>query len=99
MVQRAKADDGLEGTLKVTEADVWADFERALKAEPLLVNPGPEWRSKSDLYTYFTQKHGISRSSVDELVNAAITDGMIEKRRGKRGREKARSLYRVVKES
>ena len=96
MAKAAETTGDLEGELDVTEAQIWADFDAALKPENLLVEPGPEWKTRAQLNDYYEQARGISASTVDKMITDAIgaEPPRMEVRRGKRNR-RTMMLFRV----
>ena len=94
MVQRAEAPSDLAGTLDVSEAEVWSDFDALLGADVLL-DPGPEWRSMAEIKSHMPT---LGANYVEALVKVQVREGKMETRRGPdRVTGKVMSLYRVTK--
>lgn len=94
MVQRATQTDDLEGTLEVTDEQVWADFRANLDAQ-VIAAPGPEWKSMTEIKAEFAT---LGRSWVERWVAGEVAAGRMETRRGPDRRTgKVMALYRIVR--
>ena len=69
----------------------WADFDRVLNPEDVMLNPGPEWQSISELL----ERSPYGRQKLEYDLKAAVLAGTMEMRKGRRG-GKVKPLYHVL---
>jgi hypothetical protein len=81
----------MENVLEVTETQVWADFDRVLNPENVMLDPGPEWKSITELMEHSP----YGREKVYRNIADALAAGTMEMRKGRRG-GKVKPLYRTL---
>jgi hypothetical protein len=81
----------MEGELDVTEARVWADFDRVLNPEDVMLEPGPEWQSTTELVA----RSPYGRQKLERILKAALAAGTMEMRKGRRG-DRVKWLYKTI---
>lgn len=85
MVQRAKTDTDMAGTLDVTAAQVFADFDALLDTE-VLVDPGPPWLPMPELMRHIQDTQHLAPTTARSRIMRLHGAGKIEIRKAKIGR-------------